>query len=74
LANQFAVLERLDPSRQWEYAAKRDIVERGVVDQYDALFCVGASNLRARSDESGQRQRPSRLEDRLDRGGALTPW
>jgi hypothetical protein len=74
LANQFAVLERLYPSKQREYASKRDIVERGVVDDYDALFCLGEPNPRAKRGESSQRKDWDRLEDSLDRGGALTPW
>jgi uncharacterized protein YfbU (UPF0304 family) len=72
LANQYAILERLDPARQHEYAVKREIVERGEADHYDALLDQPMPTVRR---SPGIR----RIDDHLnrlatDRGGALTPW
>ena len=69
LLNQFAILERLYPALQREFAVKREIVERGEVEHYDVLFVSPVTP--AGHHEAAARQ-PTRAA--ADRGGALTPW
>ena len=73
LANQYAILAALFPSRRLEYLAKRRLVETGSVAECSALLPHRARPS-SESDRQRNGNRRGRLHNRVNRGGALTPW